>query len=68
MNFLIWASKKIHTCSLFRTALALILSAAIAEISMGGSPDDNDSSIVPDLVSVSALLCKQRKGVLRDKG
>ena len=44
-----------------------MLSAAIAEIGMGGSPDDLDAAIVPDLVAVSALLCKQRKGVLRDK-
>ena len=47
----------------------LTLSAAIAEIGMGGSsPDGGEgAAIVPDLVSVSALLCKQRKGVLRDK-
>ena len=43
----------------------LVLGAAIAEISMGGA--DADSAIVPDLVSVCALLCKQRKGVLKDK-
>ena len=49
---------------LHRTALALVLSAAIAEIGMGGSPDEE--AIVPDLVAVSAVLCKQRKGVLRD--
>ena len=51
--------------ALHRTALALVLSAAIAEIGMGGSPDDGGAAIVPDLVAVSALLCKQRKGVLR---
>ena len=50
----------------------LILSAAIAEIGMGGSSPDGGAgeggaAIVPDLVAVSALLCKQRKGVLRDK-
>ena len=50
----------------------LILSAAIAEIGMGGSSPDGAgeggaAAIVPDLVAVSALLCKQRKGVLRDK-
>ena len=51
-----------------RTALVLLLAAAFAEVEIGsGSSDDANCDIVPDLVSLAGVMCKQRKGVLKEK-
>jgi protein tyrosine phosphatase len=43
-----------------RTALVLVLAAAIAEIDIGQLAEEG-KDIVPDVVEIAALVCKQRK-------
>ena len=47
-----------------RTALAVILSAALAEINLA---EADSARLVPDLVEIAARVSAQRKGVLKER-
>ena len=45
-----------------KTAVFLLIAAAMAEMEVGHMPD-----LIPDMVNLSAQMCQQRKGILREK-
>jgi len=48
-----------------RTASFLLMAAAMSEIDVAAA--DTDTSLVPDMVKMAALMNQQRKGILREK-